>query len=279
MKTFKKALLFAVAMMFAATVNAETNLCVPAGWTGGQLPIGLSGATIATVSNLANGDVAAPIAPGELIKLSGLWFTADNGSASATSSPLPKALDGVEVLINGKPVPIAKVGIDGALPFPFYAVAQVPLELGVEVQRGRKTALVQLRLSQKAGGQCFSTGLDVPIASYAPKVWVNGGTAVAADAYGHALSENNPAAIGGWVTFYATGCGAIAGTKTGEVFPGAAEANTPMGFTVNGRQAFVGYAGAAPGMIGVCQFNAQVPDKGVWKFEVAGKEVQSFVLP
>ena len=71
-----------------------------------------------------------------------------------------------------------------------------------------------------------------------------------------------PAAPGETLVMYGTGFGAvtpISAVVAGKVAQGVSALSTAGQFTVGGAQAEVGYAGLAPGLVGVYQFNVTVP--------------------
>jgi len=85
--------------------------------------------------------------------------------------------------------------------------------------------------------------------------------ALATNADGSRNTESSPAARSTWMTFYATGEGRTDGANVAGVPAQAPYPHPllPIVLTIAGVNAEIGYAGSAPGMIGVMQINALAP--------------------
>jgi len=136
---------------------------------------------------------------------------------------------------------------------PFQINVQVPYELA-----GRQTTTLQCLYKNVA-----SNKITLGVVEAAPEIYRNLGTSTAAamNEDGLVNSFQNAASAGSVVTFYVTGAGQMAPPGvTGRM----AEAPygrplLPVSLLVGARDAEILYAGEAPGMVGVMQVNARLP--------------------
>jgi uncharacterized protein (TIGR03437 family) len=194
------------------------------------------------VVNAATG--FAPSAAGSLISIFGANLA--DGEGAADGLPLPTTIHGTTVRIGGRPVPLLFVS-------PTQINAQVPFE----------TATGIATLEVETNGVRVSALFDV--LPTAPGVF--------GDAKQHAVavhqkdwslnSAANPAVPGDWVVLYVTGQGALDHpVATGDAAPSDPLAR-PLAETlvdIGGSPAEVGFAGMAPGLVGVMQVNVRIPD-------------------
>jgi uncharacterized protein (TIGR03437 family) len=164
---------------------------------------------------------------------------------AAATIPLPYALGGVSMLINGVPTPL------------LYADSrQINLQIPFENQAG--SALLMVRSPQGA-----SLEYPLTIAAAVPGVFqMTGNWAVATDAAGALITPSHPAAPGSTIVVYLTGIGVLTTTPSdGSATPLSplAWATLPFTATVGGMNAPVRFLGLTPGFVGLAQANLQVP--------------------
>jgi uncharacterized protein (TIGR03437 family) len=200
----------------------------------------------ATAQNVA-------VAPGELITIYGSGF--------GPSAPIPGTIDNsghvstlagnTRVLFEGTPAPIT-----------FVTNGQVNAVVPFSVA-GRSSVLVQVEYQ---GQQSASVALAV--APSVPGIFTSDasghGQAVAINEDGSRNSANNPAAVGSVVVLYATGSGQTNPAVTDGTISNdpnnLPQPVLPVSVKVNGLDAQVLYAGAAPGLVaGVTQLNVRIP--------------------
>ena len=198
----------------------------------------------------------APVAPGSFVTLFGSKLT--QGTAQATTTPLPTQLAGANVIIGGREAPIFFAS-DGQVN------AIVPYGLPVNTTH-------QVIVTK---GATVSTPQSLTLAAAAPGIFARDGSGqgqgIVVDAAGKYVDASNPAAAGQVIVLYCTGLGEV----TPSVATGAAASLTqlsrttnPVSLTIGGVTAQVAFSGLAPGFVGLYQVNAVVPT-GV----VAGSQV------
>jgi uncharacterized protein (TIGR03437 family) len=212
------------------------------GATGGVTP------SITAVVNAAS-YAGGAVAPGEIVALLGANLGPSSLAVSAfdASNQLPTQLAGTQVTFNGVPAPLL-YSMDSAV------AAIVPYEVA-----GAQNVTVQLTANSQP-----SAPQDIPLQDSLPGLF-------SADASGsgpgailnldYSLnSPDNPAAAGSIVIVYGTGGGATPNSRTGRLVTGADQTSATVSVTVNGQNAPVLYAGAAPGLVdGALQMNVQLP--------------------
>ena len=194
------------------------------------------------------------LAPGMISALYSTGNFHQFGTASQTSSslPLPRTLNGVQVLFNGSPVPLFYAGMDqinfqvpSAAPTSGAANVQV-----LEVATGRILGDTTVTMAPVNPGIFTQAGNGI-------------GAAIAVNKDNTLNTATNPAVAGDIITLYGTGEGVIAGGPAdGDVIHTALQ--SPRAPTVLlGNHALTGsdvpYAGVAPDQVGVWQVNFVIP--------------------
>jgi uncharacterized protein (TIGR03437 family) len=204
-------------------------------------------------------------APGSLISIFGTNFAA--APTSASGSPLPTTLGGVQVLVNNQAAPLFFVnGTQINVQAPFELVAGTPATITV-IANGSASAPV-----------------TVPITAEQPGIFIlgsfgNQGTILLAGTGTLAMPvtpgiPSAPAQAGDYLSIFCTGLGATTPfVPTNTVSPGSppATVNNAVTAIIGGLPATVSFAGLAPGFIGLYQVNVQVP------LGVAGNAVALFL--
>jgi uncharacterized protein (TIGR03437 family) len=194
------------------------------------------------VSNAASGNADA-VAPGSIVSIYGSGLAAF--TATASSFPLPTALGGATVTVNGTTAPVL-----------YASPTQINLQIPFEVSAGSVT------ISVSVNGTVVGT-TSVPIQASAPGLFVQPqGAAAVVNQDGLINSLSQPAAVGTVIAAYFTGLGAV----SPPVATGVAAAANPLSIatgevtaTIGGIAAPVRFAGLAPGFAGLYQVNIQVP--------------------
>jgi uncharacterized protein (TIGR03437 family) len=192
-----------------------------------------------------------PIAPGEIISIFGVNLGPATGAGAEldpATGRLATTRAGVTVLFNDVPGPLFFVRQD-------QINVQVPYELA-----GQTSARIVARYLDAAGAPATA-----PVAPAAPGIFaVSRGTGQAAmlNQDSTVNSASNPAARGSIVQIYLTGQGAtqppaVTGQLAREPFPAPV---LPVTVTIGGRAARTLFVGLAPGLAGLLQINAVVPD-------------------
>ena len=214
-------------------------------------------APVLNADNVVNaaGYQGGAVAPGEIVTIYG----ANYGPADLVdyqldaSGKFSTSLAGVEVLFDGVPAPLvyARVGqVSAIVPF------------GVA---GKQQTAVQYQYNPGNGAVASNTA-TMPVTAAAPAIFAFDATGSGPGAILNVdykvNSASNPVAAAGVIQVFGTGGGAIVGGATdGALAPGAAAlATQPVTATIGGVAAFVGYAGAAPGLVnGAMQVNLTIP--------------------
>ncbi len=204
--------------------------------------------SIRAVVNAAS--LTSELAPGSLISVMGTNLSPTNIATSAI--PLPTAIGESCLVVNGSAIPMLFVS-------PEQINAQLPLHLS-----GKATMTLYT-----PGGA--SDDYFVQIQPVAPGIFQNGTAgpltgipAVVKASNQQLVTPTNPIHSGDALTIYATGLGAT----SPEVDAGLPGPASPLAFTVvapevslGGLPLTVGYAGLAPGLVGVYQINTRAPGK------------------
>ncbi len=200
------------------------------------------------VVNAASNAGSIPLAPGSMISIYGAGL--GQGLALAQSLPLPVTLNGTQVLLKGRPLPLLFTSDN-------QINAVVPYDLATNTSQ-------QVVVSRN---NAFSVPESVSFADAGPAVFTTDGktaivVGVRADQSQYLVDANHPAAAGDALVIYATGLGAVdQNIAPGAVSPGSPLANAvnPVTVTIEGQSAQVFFAGLAPGFTSLYQVNAFVP--------------------
>ncbi len=204
---------------------------------------------------LGAGFEPGPLAPGSIISLFGQSLTSSTNVAG--SLPLPRTLSGLRVLIAGREAPLFYAGptqVNAQLPFELEADRQ--LQVLVE-SNGTPSAPEMI---QTAGNRPGIFTLGPPFGSQGA-ILINNTNRLAMPTTPNIPSE--PIPIGGIVSIFCTGLGATdPPVNSGEAasLTRLAPVKTAVTVTIGGQPAEVSFAGLAPGLVGVYQVNAKVPD-------------------
>jgi uncharacterized protein (TIGR03437 family) len=204
----------------------------------GLLPQGSVSLAVANAASaLPNG-----IAPGAIATLYGTGLAA--GTAAANEFPIPKALAGATVTVNGTAAPVL-----------YASPTQVNFQVPFEATPGAAT--VSLSVNGSVAGS-----ITIPLFTTAPGIFLeSNGDAAVVNQDGSINSASQPAPAGTVVSAWLTGLGLL-----NPALPSGAAAPTNPPSTVSGVTATVGgvpatiqFAGGAPGFAGVYQVNVQIP--------------------
>jgi uncharacterized protein (TIGR03437 family) len=194
--------------------------------------------TVRGSASVVNGaSFSTALAPGGLISIFGEGLAA--GTTQASVAPLPTALGGSTVALNGTPLSLTYVS-------PGQINAQLPLNV-----QGPAT----LRVATVSG---FAE-VPVIISDTAPAIFSGG---ILHSNYSPVTPES-PARAGETVIVYMTGLGAVdGGIKAGDPAPAAPLMHVTAPVQVNIGTAILdpSFAGLAPGFAGLYQVNVAVPD-------------------
>jgi uncharacterized protein (TIGR03437 family) len=205
-------------------------------------PLGLH---IFGIANSAFGPVGGRITGGETISIycPHIGLVTPVTAVADASGMMPISLGGVEVVINGSPVPLLYVSDS-------QVNAVTPLHLS------GATALVRIYSGP------FLADFVATVVAAIPEVFQRGdGTAAAINQDGSLNSADHPAPPGSVVAIWATGIGStpFGAWEDGRLATGAVDFGCCQ-VSVQGHPADVLYGGAAPGIVaGVAQVNFQLP--------------------
>jgi uncharacterized protein (TIGR03437 family) len=188
--------------------------------------------------------IAGGVAPGEIVTVyigPGLTLGPAQGAGLQLdpSGLVASLIAGVRVLFDGVAAPIT-----------FVNAGQVNCVVPYEVA-GKATTHLQIIIQGKG-----TNTIEVPVVPSSPGVFA------ITNSDGGVNSSGNPSDAEGTLVIFATGEGktdpAVAtGSVNSTVFP---KPLLPVVVLINGQEAFVAYAGAAPGFVaGVLQINVQIP--------------------
>ncbi len=204
--------------------------------------------------NAANYLFPNALAPGMIaaVYTTGNYHQFGTTSQTSSSLPLPRQLNGTEVLLNGSAVPLFYAGTD-------QINFQVPIA-------APQSGTVDLQVEEVATGRILGDA-TVSMTPVLPGLFTqaaNGsGAAIAANEDGTLNTQTNPAIAGHIITLYGTGQGFIAGAPPDGNVSGAplATAQPPTVFIGAHLQSgdAIKYAGLAPTLVGVWQLNVVIP--------------------
>jgi uncharacterized protein (TIGR03437 family) len=202
------------------------------------------------VKNAASFETGRGFAPGSYISIFGTDL-ADATQVTSTLS-LPVSLSDVSVTFDAD-----DISQPGRLHFvsPGQVNVQIPWEL-----QGKSSVKVKVWI-----GLLFSYVITVPLATYSPGVFeVGGGFAAVQDANFALITQDRPARRGDAIQIYVNGLGPVSNRPgSGEPSPGAAgtlaQTNATPSVSIGGVPAQVVFSGMTPGVVGLYQINAVVP--------------------
>jgi uncharacterized protein (TIGR03437 family) len=210
--------------------------------------------------NAANFLFPNGLAPGEISALFSTGNFHQFGTASQTAAagvlPLPRQLNGVQVLFNQSPVPLFFAGTD---------------QINFQVPIGApQSGTADLQVVEAATGRVLGDSL-VGMNPVAPGLFTqagNGsGAAAAVNEDGTVNSQSNPAIAGKIITLYGTGQGFIDGAPPDGNVSGTALQSSRAPTVYMGADILTGsdvpYAGLAPTLVGVWQINVKIPSHTV----------------
>jgi len=193
-----------------------------------------------TVGN-ANPVPGAPLAPGSIALISGLYLAASNSESSG--SPLPTSVNGTTVLIGAREAPVFSVS-------PNALKIQIPNDLDV----GREHTVIV-----NANG-AYTIPDTITLAPAQPGITTDGnGMAIAQSASSSSITPSSPAHAGDQIIIFVEGMGVTAspvdnGASTNDLNPVQVQPSV----TINGEAAPVDYAGLAPGLIGLYEIRLRI---------------------
>jgi uncharacterized protein (TIGR03437 family) len=209
------------------------------------------GPSIAAGGVVNGADYTAAVAPGSIIAVFGDLLAVGTGSAAGT--PLPTAIEGTSVEVNGEAIPLYFVSqkqINAQMPFGAAGQAQVRV--------------------RTAGG--LSVAATISVAASAPRLFTKSMDGRGEPILVHAadwsfVSAASPAVPGEYLILFLTGLGAVTPAIAAGQAAGDSGANGPLNHvpagaaavTFGGKQARVLFAGLAPGFVGLYQINFQAP--------------------
>jgi uncharacterized protein (TIGR03437 family) len=241
------------------TLNHFTRTVAPLPSAGTVIALTTSGITVLAAnyntsaapvisSVVSAGDGTPPVAPGGLISVFGQNMSSVNMATSQL--PLPTALGGACLSVNGTPVPLLFVSgsqINAQLPYNVGGTASMALYTSAGTSNSFSFGI------QGAAPSIFMSGTAGPMTGLA--------TIVRSD-NNQLVTPTNPIHPNDTVVIYLTGMGAT--TPPVDAGVGApssplAEATAQPAVTLGGAGLNVSYAGLVAGEVGVYQINASVP--------------------
>ncbi len=213
------------------------------------------------------------LAPGSIATLFAL-FDKQFGTATATASgsPLPTQLAGVQVSLNGIPAPLYFVG---------------PNQINFVLPQSAPTnGTGDLLVSRVDTGQILGN-YPIPLNISSPAIFAlnpitpGAGQAAALNQDGSVNGKDHPATNGSVIAIFGTGQGVVPGAPPDGVAPtGALPTATKPQVIVGTRvidDANVQYSGLAPGLVGVWQVNVKIPED-VAATDLTGSTPLAFVI-
>jgi uncharacterized protein (TIGR03437 family) len=195
---------------------------------------------------------SAPVSPGSLVSLYGTSLS--SGIAAAAVTPLPTALGGTTVTVNGTAVPLI-----------YVSPGQINFQLPYETPVGTASAIV-------TAGCGASTAVSFQVVRAAPFLLLAAdGSALVQNQDFTFNSASNAAPKGSIVTAYLIGIGPLDGTvATGAAAPNdrLLQATLPSKVTIGGFDTSIKFLGLTPGFVGLAQANLEIPNLSPGKYNI-----------
>jgi uncharacterized protein (TIGR03437 family) len=202
------------------------------------------------VVDAASFNAASTPSPGQIVGIFGAQFASDLSLAPAL--PLPTDLNGTQLVIAGRSVPLI-----------FTSPAQINAVLPYGLSTAAPMQMVAIR------GNIISTPVTVAIVAGAPGVFATDGTGrgqghvyVATGGAGTLADSKRPLKSGDVIFLYCGGLGEVdVPVEAGTATPAdkLRNAKNTVTLTIGGVRAAVSFAGLTPGASGLYQVNATVP--------------------
>jgi uncharacterized protein (TIGR03437 family) len=183
------------------------------------------------------------------------WAAADFSNGSA-----PTSLDGVTVTVNGQRAYVNYVSpaqVNVQVPATVPAGGNVPV---VVTYQGQASPPLTLGIQALEPGLLAPASFNVAGKQYVAALHATSGTFVSSGNIPGIAAA--PAVAGETLTIYGLGFGAVTQSGApiaGQIAQGQTTLSAAVQFTVGSAVAQVTYAGLAPGLVGVDQFNVVVP--------------------
>jgi uncharacterized protein (TIGR03437 family) len=187
---------------------------------------------------------ATSLVPGGLISIFGANLAqVPTGLNGWSGNTLPFALNGIRLLIGGRPAPLLYVS-------PGQLNAQVPVDLA--------GAAAQVLVSNASGVIATYTA---PVVSSAPAIFFYPAPAILKNADFSLVTAANPVKSGDAIVVYATGMGQTSPALITGLAPasGSLDGTAPVTATIGGKPATVIYSVASPSFPGLYQIGITVP--------------------
>jgi uncharacterized protein (TIGR03437 family) len=226
---------------FKMVMGVEGIATITASSPGYETVTGAASSTVGAVVNGASFAAGAAVSPGSIASFFSPALTSTTVTASGL--PLPTTLAGVSVTVNGQAAPLLYAR-PGQINF------QAPFET-----LGSYATLV-------ATGNNGQPPLTVPLllTAAAPGLFTVSGTTAAAAINAITNAPVTVAHAGDIISFFATGLGAVnPSVPSGTVSSALSRVVNPVSVTIGGVPGRVGFAGLAPGFVGLYQINVTVP--------------------
>lgn len=203
---------------------------------------------------------AGVAAPGSWVEIYGsnlAGTTREWAAADFSGSSAPTVLDGVSVTVNGTPAFLS-----------YISPTQINMQLPDGLPTGANSVVVKFQNSSSPGaaltiasqqpGLLAPSTFNVGGKQYVVAVHSSSGAFVGNGAVANVPAA--PAVAGETLVFYGIGFGAVKQTTVGgQVASGLTSLTGTFAITIGGSSATVNYAGLAPGVVGLYQFNVVVP--------------------
>jgi uncharacterized protein (TIGR03437 family) len=245
------------ATVYVADLNYGVWLLMPSGSPAGTLPSISSGGV---VSASAFGAFSA-VAPGSYIEIYGRNLAPDTrgwSSADFTGVNAPTSLDGTSVTIGGQPAYVAYIS-------PEQVNVQAPSDIGpgsqaliVKTSAGASNTY-QVTVNATEAGLLAPASFNIAGRQYVAALFQDGAFALPPGAIAGVNSRR--AQPGDTLTLYGVGFGTVnPNIPAGQIAEGTSALSLPFHVNFGSTAASVSYAGLAPQLVGLYQFNVVVPN-------------------